>query len=124
MSDYAWVNLPGGLKRLSYKQRKVHVDGEGRLRERNFFRNLPTKGNKMCGYTHENMGVNQIRTVFEYRVDRDWKIPRIFSSSALESEIGYCTPLKSRYHGNDRGLAQVSPPCIGTRSSVWPLGRS
>ena len=74
MSDYAWVNLPGGLKRLSYHQRRIHVDEEGNLKERNFFRNLPIKSNKMNGYTHENMGENKIRTVLEYRVNRYRKV--------------------------------------------------
>ena len=68
MSDYAWVNLPGGLKRLSYKQRRIHMNEDGTLKERKFFRNLPIKGNKMCGYTHENMGEGKIRKVFEYRI--------------------------------------------------------
>ena len=98
MSDYVWMNTPGGLNRMSYKQRLHHVTEEGELKPINFFRSI-SKKKKMCGYNHENMGKNELRKVFEYRVP----IPRCFrlyygkshSTNALTNRYQLCTGTRS-----------------------------
>ena len=46
----------------------MHLDDNGQLKEKNFFRALPKQNAKHgCNhYLHQNMGENDIRTVFQY----------------------------------------------------------
>ena len=52
------------LPRHNKQRRSVHVDGEGNLKPRNVFRTFTRSTGT---YGHVNMGINEVRGVFQYR---------------------------------------------------------